>query len=83
MDKNKLPNLIENNMRLLLCHKLQTCHIRNNEVNRMILNFIGFFFFFFFVSLTLFFSYKKKNPYEEHQKNIRDKQSILSKINQN
>lgn len=75
------PSLIEPSIKEYLYDTLQKCHSNRVNVYYYTLN-VGVFLFVVLVfGAALYYSNKnKRSEYEQHQKNIRDQEYVLSKI---
>lgn len=78
---NEVPKLIAPNVNFFFKNILRNCNkIKNNNYN-FFLN-IGLFILFLFILIIILFSKYKggKNAIEKYQKNIKDKEYIMSKL---
>ena len=81
VDYNEVPKLIAPNVNFFFKNILKNCNkIKNNNYN-FFFN-VGLFIIFLFILVTIFFfKYKgNKNSIEKYQKNIRDKEYIMTKL---
>jgi len=77
------PNLIENNLKMVVNYTLNKCHDIKNRYYDLIYNTILFVLFIIILSLILIFKYKGKPSPEEIKIREEEKQKyILNKIKQ-
>lgn len=78
---SELPKLIAPNVNFFFKNILRNCNkIKNNNYN-FFFNIGLFILFLFILTIILYFKYKgSRNSIEKYQKNIRDKEYIMSKL---
>lgn len=75
------PKLIEPGVKYFFKGILTECHNYKQKNYNLIYNIFLLILFFFILGIILFYKYKGyKTPIEQYQKNLRDKQYIMSKL---
>ena len=75
------PRLIESSVKNYIQDSLSICHENRIKIYYVSLNIGILILFLGITAVILYYCYnKKKSPYEQHQKMLRDQEYILSKI---
>tara|TARA_B100000795_G_scaffold232899_1_gene191372 strand:- start:46 stop:474 length:429 start_codon:yes stop_codon:yes gene_type:complete len=75
------PKLIEPGVKYFFKGVLKECHTYKQKNYNLIYNISLFVLFFLILGIILFYRYKgNKTPQENYQKNIQDKEYIMSKL---
>lgn len=80
-DNINKPKLIEPGVKYFFKGILKECHNYKQKNYNLVYNLFLFILFFLILGIILFYRYKgNKTPEEEYQKNLKDKQYIMSKL---